>query len=81
MTVDGYNRRQVELRAGASVAELLEEFARNRAATIAAVEVYPEEGFRRRVRSAGGTVGSLAEVVWFVAVEHVRGHLHDLTGT
>ena len=80
-TVDDYNRRQVEKRAGATVEELVDEFARNRARTIAAVAAHPDDDFARRVRSAGGTVGSLADVLWFVAVEHVRGHLSDLRGT
>ena len=77
-TVDDYNRKQVERRADASTEDLVAEFVRNRAQTIAAVAAHPEEGFARRVRSAGGTVGSLGDVLWFVAVEHVRGHLADL---
>jgi hypothetical protein len=81
VTVDDYNRRQVERRDGVSVDDLIAEFVRNRDATIAAVAAHPEEEFGRRVRSAGGTVGSLAEVLSFVAVEHVRGHLADLRGT
>ena len=81
VTVDDYNRRQVERRDDVPVDELIEEFVRNRAATIAAVEAHPEDGFERRVRSAGGTVGTLADVMWFVAVEHVRGHLADLRGS
>ena len=80
VTVDDYNRRQVERRHEMSVADLVDEFVRNRARTIAAVESYPEEDFTRRVRSAGGTVGPLADVMWFVAVEHVRDHLRDLRG-
>ncbi len=78
VTVDDYNRRQVERREEASVEDLVAEFARNRANTIAAVAAHPGEEFARRVRSAGGTVGSLADVLWFVAVEHVRGHVADL---
>jgi hypothetical protein len=81
VTVDDYNRRQVERRDAVPVAELIDEFVRNRATTIAAVAAYPEEEFERRVRSAGGTVGSLADVMWFVAVEHVRGHLADVRGS
>jgi phytoene dehydrogenase-like protein len=81
VTVDDYNRRQVEKRDGATVDELIEEFVRNRTRTIEAVAAYPEDEFERRVRSAGGTVGSLADVLWFVAVDHVRGHLADLRGT
>jgi hypothetical protein len=81
VTVDDYNRRQVEKREDMSVDALIDEFVRNRARTIEAVTAYADEGFGRRVRSAGGTVGTLADVMWFVAVEHVRGHLADLRGT
>jgi Mycothiol maleylpyruvate isomerase N-terminal domain len=79
VTVDDYNRRQVDKRAGASLEELTEEFAKNRARTLEAVAAYPAADLERRVRSAGGTVGTLAEVMRFVAVEHVRGHLADLS--
>jgi hypothetical protein len=78
VTVDDYNRRQVERRDDVAIGDLIDEFVRNRTRTIAAVAAHPEEEFDRRVRSAGGTVGSLADVLWFVAVEHVRGHLADL---
>lgn len=81
VTVDDYNRRQVERRDDVPVGDLIGEFVRNRARTIAAVTAHPEEEFERRVRSAGGTVGPLADVLWFVAVEHVRGHLADLRAT
>jgi hypothetical protein len=80
VTVDDYNRRQVEQRADRTVAELLDELRRNRARTIEAVHAHPEGDFDRRVRSAGGTVGTLADVLWFVAVDHVRGHIADLRG-
>ena len=81
VTVDNYNRRQVERRDSVPVDDLIDEFVRNRDKTIAAVAAHPEEDLGRRVRSAGGTVGSVADVLWFVAVEHVRGHLEDLRGT
>jgi hypothetical protein len=81
VTVDDYNRRQVERRADVPVDALVEEFVRNRERTIEAVTAYPEHELGRRVRSSGGTVGTLADVLWFVAVEHVRGHLADLRGT
>ena len=80
VTVDDYNRRQVTAREGASVRELIDEFRRNRARTIEAVKAHPDAELDRRVRSAGGTVGSVADVLWFVAVDHVRGHLADLRG-
>lgn len=75
-----YNDRQVEKRKDVPVAELIAEFARNRAATIAAVEAADDALFERRVRSTGGADGKLAEVLNFVAVQHVLGHLRDITG-
>jgi hypothetical protein len=75
-----YNDRQVEKRAGASVAELLDEFAKNRAATIEAVEAADEALFSKEIRSAGGITGPLSGVINAVAVLHVRGHLHDILG-
>ena len=77
---DAYNERQVAKRANLSVAELLEEFERNRAATIHAVEAADEALFSRTIRSAGGVTGPLAIVFHRVAVEHVLGHLSDIGG-
>jgi hypothetical protein len=77
---DAYNDRQVTRRAGVSVADLLSEFERNRAATIAAVEAADEALFARHIRSAGGVTGPLATVFYQVAVAHVLGHTHDLAG-
>ena len=77
---DAYNDRQVAKRAHLSVAELLDEFERNRAATIAAVEAADERLFAQQIRSAGGVVGPLAEVFHQVAVAHVLGHTRDIAG-
>ena len=77
---DAYNDRQVAKRAHLSVAELLDEFERNRAATIAAVEAADERLFGQQIRSAGGIVGPLAEVFHQVAVVHVLGHARDISG-
>ena len=78
---DAYNERQVAKRAHLSVAELLEEFERNRAATIRAVEAADDALFARTIRSAGGVTGPLALVFLRVAVEHVLGHARDIAGT
>lgn len=78
---DAYNERQVARRAHLSVAELLSEFERNRAATIAAVEAADETLFAHRIRSAGGVTGPLAAVFYQVAVAHVLGHAYDLAGS
>lgn len=77
---DAYNDRQVARRAHLSAADLLSEFERNRAATIAAVEAADEALFTRHIRSAGGVTGPLATVFHEVAVAHVLGHAHDLAG-
>ena len=77
---DAYNERQVAKRAHLSAAELLEEFERNRAATIRAVEAADDALFARTIRSAGGVTGPLALVFHRVAIEHVLGHARDLAG-
>jgi uncharacterized damage-inducible protein DinB len=77
---DAYNERQVAKRAHLSAALLLDEFERNRAATIRAVEATEEALFARPVRSAGGITGSLAAVLLRVAVEHMLGHARDIVG-
>ena len=79
--VNGYNQRQVEKRAQASVAELLEEFQRNRAATIAAVESVDESLLQTPITSAGGVSGALSQVIMAVAVLHVRGYVNDIAGS
>jgi hypothetical protein len=75
-----YNDRQVEKRAGAPVGELIAEFQKNRAATIAAVEAADEALLLKEITSAGGAKGPLATVFNFVAVLHVLDHLKDITG-
>jgi uncharacterized protein (TIGR03083 family) len=77
---DAYNERQVAKRADLSPADLLAEFERNRAATIAAVEAADESLFARPIRSAGGVTGPLALVFHRVAVLHVLGHARDIAG-
>ena len=78
--IDSYNERQVEKRANASVDELLAEFEKNRAATIAAVEAADESMLTTPIRSAGGITGALSQVVYSVAVQHVVGHAGDILG-
>jgi hypothetical protein len=75
-----YNDRQVEKRAGTSVSDLIAEFEKNRAATIAAVESTDESLLAKEITSAGGAQGPLAAVFNFVAVLHVLDHLGDITG-
>ncbi len=78
--IGSYNERQVEQRAQASVAELLAEFQKNRAATIDAVERADEALLATPIRSAGGIPGSLGRVIYLVAVAHVAGHVNDIVG-
>ncbi len=79
--IGSYNERQVEKRAQASVAELLEEFQKNREGTIKAVEQADEALLQVHIRSAGGIPGPLARVIYFVAVVHVAGHVNDIVGS
>ena len=78
--IDAYNARQVEKRADASAAELIDEFARNRAATLAAIEAADEELLAVPIRSAGGVPGPVGLVMRRVIVDHVRAHVRDITG-
>jgi hypothetical protein len=78
--VDSYNARQVEKRAEASVAALLEEFRANRARLIEAVEAADEALFAVPITSAGGAKGPLGAVIKFVALDHVGVHVRDLAG-
>ena len=75
-----YNDRQVEKRADASVADLLAEFQKNRAVTIAAVQEADESLFTTHIKSAGGITGALASVLQGVAILHVIGHTNDIVG-
>ncbi len=75
-----YNDRQVEKRAGASITELIDEFERNRAATIAAVEATDDTLLATSIRSAGGITGELAGVLQSVSIGHVAMHVADITG-
>jgi 3-dehydroquinate synthase class II len=76
----GYNDRQVAKREGVPVADLIAEFQKNRAATIAAVDAADEALLAKEITSAGGASGPLSTVFNFVAVQHVLGHLADITG-
>ncbi len=78
--VNGYNERQVEKRAAASVDDLIGEFRKNRDALIAAVEAADDALLAKEVRSAGGVTGALSAVVYGLAVQHTLGHASDLTG-
>ena len=75
-----YNERQVAKRAEHSVEQLLDEFEQNRATTVAAVEAVEEPLFAVVVTSAGGVRGPLSLVMNYVAVEHVKQHVRDITG-
>lgn len=76
--MDDYNARQVAKRRETPLPQLIEEFRANRAALIDAVEGAPAELLEREIQSFGGVRGSLLQVMWSVAVEHVRTHLDDL---
>ncbi|MBI2766720.1 MAG: DinB family protein [Chloroflexi bacterium] len=78
--IDGYNARQVEKRANASIDDLVNEFAANRAQTIAAIEAADDGLLATPLTSSGGRSGPLAQVFREVAVDHVRAHLADILG-
>ena len=78
--IDNYNARQVEKRADASVSELIDEFERNRAGTIAAIEATDGSLLETPIRSAGGVTGPLAGVIQAVSIAHVQMHVADITG-
>ena len=78
--MDAYNHRQVAKRADAPISDLLAEFARNRAATIAALREADDDLLARPARSAGGVEGTLLGVFASVSIDHVREHLADLRG-
>ncbi len=78
--IDDYNARQIEKRAQAGIDELIAEFERNRAATIAAVEGADQALLDRHIRSAGGITGPLSGVIHAVAIQHVLAHVGDITG-
>lgn len=78
--MDAYNERQVAKRSEAGIGELLEEFGRNRAATIEAVAAADGALLSQSTRSAGGVEGTLLEVLIGVTVGHVREHMGDLAG-
>jgi uncharacterized damage-inducible protein DinB len=75
-----YNQRHVEKRRDNSIEELLEEFERNREATIAAVAEADDDLLRMHVRSAGGVEGAAVEVFNYLTVVHVGDHLRDIKG-
>ncbi len=76
--IGSYNDRQVAKRAELSVTELLEEFRHNRGTLIKIVEDTDEDTFQKEVKSTGGFTGPLSQVLHWVAVDHVRVHLHDI---
>lgn len=78
--MDGYNARQVEKRANATVPDLIAEFERNRAATVAAIACADTETLARRVQSFGGMEGALIDVIAGIVIGHVGGHILDITG-
>ncbi len=76
--MDDYNARQVEKRSTATVAELVDEFARNRAATIDAIASADPAVLARTVESFGGMQGPLADVIEAVVLGHVQDHIRDI---
>jgi hypothetical protein len=79
--IGSYNDRTVERYKDYTVPQLIEDFKKNRANTIAAVEAADDELFAAPVRSAGGIEGPLGTVMNYVAVLHVEGHVDDIVSS
>jgi len=78
--VDAYNARQVEQRANATLADLLEEFERNREKTITAIETVDDSVLTRPARTGAGATGQVGRLLYNVAVSHVLQHTKDIAG-
>jgi hypothetical protein len=76
--IDQFNAQQVAMRAGRSVAELLDEVRANIARDIAAVENASDELLAKRFRAPWDVEGPVAEVIVESLRRHFRGHLEEL---
>ncbi len=76
--INSYNDRSIARYEGVGAEALLEEFRKNRATTIGAIEATDDELFLQTVKSAGGITGPLGYVLNLVAVMHVAGHVNDI---
>lgn len=76
--IDSYNARSIARYDGFSVDDLIAEFKKNRATTIAKIEATAGDVFHKQVRSAGGIQGELGDVMNTVAYHHVRSHVDDI---
>ncbi len=75
---DAYNARQLALRRSTPMADLVDEFARNRRATIEGVTNMDPSLLDAPLSSAGGVTGTLESVLTSVAITHVDEHLQEL---
>ena len=78
MTMDGYNAREVLRRRDTCLAELVDEFSRNREATIVAVASLTPGQLEASAKSLGGASGTVEGVLRRVAIEHLRQHLREI---
>jgi uncharacterized damage-inducible protein DinB len=79
--INSYNDRSIARYEGVSAKDLLEEFRKNRANTIATIEATDDDLFLQPVKSAGGITGPLGYVMNLVAVMHVSGHVNDIVNS
>ncbi len=75
---DSYNDRQVARRAAEPADALIAEFERNRAALLEAVGAMEPSLLAVAIKSAGGIMGSLEQVLRSVAIDHVQEHLEEI---
>jgi uncharacterized protein (TIGR03083 family) len=77
---DAFNRQQVAMRAGRSVAEVLDEVRSNIARDVQAVQGAPDDLLQQHFRAPWDVEGTVAEVIVTSVNGHLGGHVADLRG-
>lgn len=77
---EAFNRDQVKLRAGRSVAEVMDEVRANLQRDLQAVESAPEEDLQRHWTAPWGSEGTVAQIIIDSVNGHLGGHIADLRG-
>lgn len=77
---EAFNRDQVKLREGRSVAEVMDEVRTNLQRDLQAVENASEEDLQRRWTAPWGSEGTVAQIIIDSVNGHLGGHIADLRG-
>lgn len=77
---EAFNRQQVEMREGRSVAEALDEIRANIQRDIQAVEAASDDDLQRTWTAPWGTEGTVAQIIIDSTNGHLGGHIADLRG-